>query len=163
LTDDFLTPPSEMYVRNHNLVPSFDEDFELEFQLEIISFGEAQKQFSLEEIKKMKKHQVTTSIACAGNRRSHTRKVYSSVKGINWGVGAIGNNTYEGVLLTDLLAASGISQDDVKLMKGKHLVATGLDQDFQGEPFSASIPMERVMDPSNEVLVAWNMNGQPLT
>lgn len=28
LVDDFLTPPNELYVRNHNLVPEFDEDFE---------------------------------------------------------------------------------------------------------------------------------------
>lgn len=103
-----------------------------------------------------------TQIACAGNRRAHTRKVYNSVKGINWDVGAIGNNSYEGVLLLDLLLASGFTEDDIILMKNKHLVATGLDKDFQGEPFSSSIPMERVLDPANEVLLAWNMNGEPL-
>jgi len=28
-----LTPSDEVYVRNHYLVPSFDEDFEEEFEL----------------------------------------------------------------------------------------------------------------------------------
>ena len=59
---------------------------------------------------------MVTQIACAGNRRSHTRKVYSSVKGINWNVGAIGNNEYEGVLLLDLLKDSGFSADDLMKM-----------------------------------------------
>jgi hypothetical protein len=75
----------------------------------------------------MKKHSVTTSMACAGNRRAHTRKVYDTVKGLNWEVGAIGNNSYEGVLLLDLLIASGFTENDITLMKNKHLVATGLD------------------------------------
>jgi hypothetical protein len=39
MTDDFLTPANELYVRNHNLVPSFDEDFEEEFELELIFTG----------------------------------------------------------------------------------------------------------------------------
>lgn len=54
-------------------------------------------------------------MACAGNRRSHTRKVYKSVKGVNWDVGAIGNNQYTGVLLRDLLFDSGlITEQDIK-------------------------------------------------
>lgn len=35
LVEDFLTPPDELYVRNHNLVPEFDEDFEEEFELNL--------------------------------------------------------------------------------------------------------------------------------
>lgn len=126
MTDDFLTPPNEMYIRNHNLVPTFDDDFEEEFELEIVMSGMS-KSFTLKDLKELKQHTVTTQIACAGNRRSHTRKAYKSVKGINWNIGAIGNNTYEGVLLIDLLRASGFSDDDITLLKDKHLVATGLD------------------------------------
>jgi len=43
MTDDFLTPPKEMYIRNHNLVPTFDEDFEEEFELEISMSGTTKK------------------------------------------------------------------------------------------------------------------------
>jgi hypothetical protein len=59
MTDDFLTPPTELYVRNHNLVPNFDNDFEDEFELEIILPGMG-KSFSLQEIKALDKHTVTT-------------------------------------------------------------------------------------------------------
>jgi len=54
-----------------------------------------------------------TYIACAGNRRKHTRKVFSTVKGVNWNIGAIGNNKYKGVLVRDLLLASGYTEKEL--------------------------------------------------
>lgn len=106
-----------------------------------------------------------TYIACAGNRRKHTRKVFSTVKGVNWDLGAIGNNLYRGVLVRDLLLESGYTEQELASddMKSKHLVATGMDQDFQGEPFKVSIPLERALDPKNKVILAWEMDGKPLT
>jgi len=41
-------------------------------------------------------------------------------------------------------------------------VATGLDRDFQGVPFSCSIPIERALDPTNEVILAWDLNDKTL-
>ena len=58
-----------MYVRNHNSVPEFDDDFEEEFELEIGMSKDEFKNFSLNQIRNMKSIEVTTSIACAGNRR----------------------------------------------------------------------------------------------
>jgi sulfite oxidase len=56
LVDHFLTPPSELYVRNHNLVPTYDEDFEQEFQLQLelnskILDGRKLKSYTLQELK----------------------------------------------------------------------------------------------------------------
>ena len=53
LVDDFLTPPNEVYVRNHNLVPEFDEEFENDFELEIL-FNSGEKAFTLPDLKQMK-------------------------------------------------------------------------------------------------------------
>jgi hypothetical protein len=53
MTDDFLTPPNEMYIRNHNLVPTFDDDFEEEFELEIVMSGMS-KSFTLKDLKELK-------------------------------------------------------------------------------------------------------------
>mmetsp|Transcript_10106 Transcript_10106/g.17065 ORF Transcript_10106/g.17065 Transcript_10106/m.17065 type:complete len:183 (-) Transcript_10106:1018-1566(-) len=73
LTDHFLTPSTEMYVRNHNKVPEFDEDFESEFELELDFkltssnqkfkdlFGERElKPLTLDQLKKMPQHSVVT-------------------------------------------------------------------------------------------------------
>ena len=104
-----------------------------------------------------------TQIACAGNRRSHTRKVYPTVKGVAWDLGAIGNNKYKGVLIRDVLLASGFSETDLSQMGHLHLIATGMDKDFQGEPFKVSIPLERALDPDNKVILAYEMDGKPLS
>ena len=176
LQDHFLTPSDEMYLRNHNLVPLFDEDFEKDFRLEIgvikslaskdSAFSNRQMAaFDLQTIREqMQHHTVITQITCAGNRRSHTRKVYPDVKGINWDIGAIGNAKYRGVFVRDLLLKAGFTSDelDSDMFKGKHLIATGLDADFQGVPFKISVPMERVLDPTNEVILAFEMNDQTL-
>jgi sulfite oxidase len=77
----------------------------------------------------LKSQKVTSAMACAGNRRKHTKKMYE-VKGLDWDVGAIGNTTYRGVLIRDLLLNSGFSEEDLQNLKGKHLIATGIDCDF---------------------------------
>lgn len=64
LVDHFLTPGKEAYVRNHNLVPQFDDDFEQEFTFEIGITSTLKhidprwanrqfKQYSLQDIKNM--------------------------------------------------------------------------------------------------------------
>lgn len=50
MVDDFLTPANEVYVRNHNLVPEFDEEFENEFELEMI-FNSGEKALTLFDLK----------------------------------------------------------------------------------------------------------------
>lgn len=123
------------------------------------------KEYSLDEIKNMPNpHTVVTTIACAGNRRRHTKVHYPDVKGLNWDVGAVSNAKYRGVLVRDLLLASGFTQEELDgdMLKNKHLVATGMDTDFQGVPYSISIPLERALDPKNEVILAYEMNNEPI-
>lgn len=154
-----------MFIRNHNLVPTFDEDFESDFRLELNvlskELGERNlKHYSIQDLKNFPQHhQVISAMACAGNRRKHTRKHFPDVKGINWDVGAVANNQYKGIPIRDLLIDSGIGEAEFGLLKGKHLVATGMDADFQGVPFSISIPIEHALDPKNEVILAYEMNG----
>lgn len=73
--------------------------------------------------------------------------MYPTVKGVNWDLGAIGNNKYKGVLIRDILLESGFSETDLNTMGHLHLIATGMDKDFQGEPFKVSIPLDRALDP----------------
>lgn len=75
----------------------------------------------------MPSHEVVTSMACAGNRRLHSLKLYPDIKGLKWDVGAISNSSWRGVLVRDLLINSGLTEQELEGLKGKHLVATGLD------------------------------------
>jgi hypothetical protein len=58
--------------------------------------------------------------------------------------------------LIDLLKEMGF---DLKHIKDKHLIAESMDNDAVGNCFQVSIPMSRVLDPSNEVIIAYEMNG----
>ena len=48
---------------------------------------------------------------------------------------------------------------DLEHIKDKHLIAESMDNDAVGNCFQVSIPMSRVLDPSNEVIIAYEMNG----
>ena len=53
LSDHYITPHDQMYVRNHNSIPEFDEDFEDEFELEVGKSKGQFRNFSLDKIRKM--------------------------------------------------------------------------------------------------------------
>ena len=56
---------------------------------------------------------------CAGNRRNEMSRV-SAVKGVGWDAGALGNATWGGARLCDVLAAAGV-------------VVGGLHVEFEGQ------------------------------
>ncbi len=79
--------------------------------------------FSVPELKKrFKVHTISAAVQCAGNRRSNMASV-KSVRGLSWGSSAISNATWTGVKLADVLAASGIKEEDVEhvIFQGKIL------------------------------------------
>jgi len=51
---------------------------------------------------------------------------------------------FTGVLLSDLLQELGFKPEN---LKGKHLIAEGIDNDVAGNCFQVSIPLERAIDP----------------
>jgi len=147
LTDEHpITPHTEAFIRNHNRTPEFDESFEEDFELELEMkinnkalpeffelFEDFElKSYTLEDLKQLKAHSVMAQISCAGNRRSHTRKDFPNVKGINWDIGAVMNNKYKGVLLRDLLLDAGFTKRDFKNPEFQklNLIAHGMDTDF---------------------------------
>ena len=53
-----------------------------------------------------KKYTITTTVMCAGNRRSEMKAV-KEVRGLNWEGGALGTATFGGVRLRDVLRHAG--------------------------------------------------------
>ena len=43
--------------------------------------------------------------------------------------------------------------------KDLHLVSVGYDADFQGKHYEVSVPIENALDPKNEMILAYSMNG----
>ena len=72
--------------------------------------------------------------------------------------GAIGNAAWSGTPLREVLLAAGVEPE------ARHAAFTGLDEiemEDQGFWFGGCIPIEKAMGP--EVVLAYEMNGEPLT
>ncbi|XP_014478462.1 PREDICTED: probable sulfite oxidase, mitochondrial isoform X2 [Dinoponera quadriceps] len=148
LVESFHTP------KNHLPVPEVDlKDYTLELTIE----GETKETINFDELKRYKKHTITAAVMCGGNRRSEMAKV-KKLRGLSWDVGAVGNATWTGARLCDVLKDLGINEDMFS-----HVQFEGHDLDPSGTPYGASIPISKAMDPRGDVILAYEMNGQPLS
>ncbi|KAG1683382.1 putative sulfite oxidase, mitochondrial [Nymphon striatum] len=158
LADNFITPNDLFYVRNHLPVPNISEK---EFELEIKGLGNKEISLKLDDLKKnFEKTSVIATIQCAGNRRSNMSKV-KNVKGLSWGSAAIGTAKWSGVRLRDVLKTYGI--DESNLGNIKHVHFEGLDTDVANVPYAASIPIYKAIDPRGDVILAYEMNDEPIS
>ncbi len=97
---------------------------------------------------------ITAVCQCSGNSRG---RFSPRVLGGQWGDGAMGNAEWVGVRLRDVLQAAGVRQGAVDV------TFNGLDAPaFPSVPdFVKSLPVAQAME-WPEVLIAYQMNGQPL-
>jgi len=163
LVPTFETPAEVFFVRNHLPVPEVDLS-EYKFSICIGTDGDPDGQevvaeYTLDDLKrKFKPHTIDCVIQCSGNRRSDLKKI-REIKGLDWSVGAVGNASWTGVRLVDLLESLKLRQTE----SIKHVQLQGLDCDMSGQSYGASISADVAFDPKREVLLAYEMNGQPLT
>lgn len=160
LPESFLTPTKHFYIRNHGNIPSLEEQ---SFRLKIDGLVEATQEFTLAELReKFPKVETVATMTCAGNRRRE-HNAFQKVSGVQWDAGAIGNATWEGVRLSDVLKS-------LRLKEGAaHVWFEGADEIALPDGktnFGASIPIEKAMgdDAANPgAMLAWGMNGEALT
>ncbi|XP_051857757.1 sulfite oxidase, mitochondrial [Antechinus flavipes] len=155
LGESYITPNPLFFTRNHLPVPTLDPTT-YHLQVEGPPGGQTLN-LSLDDLRRFPKHQVTVTLQCAGNRRSEMAQI-KSVKGLNWGAGAISTAQWGGARLRDVLIQAGHSPYGPEA----HVCFEGLDFDPTGTAYGASIPLARAMDPESDVLLAYEMNGQPL-
>ena len=144
-----ITPQAIFYIRNHGDVPPLGPDH-------AITIGDrAWNHAALERIFPVRT--VTATLQCAGNRRADLQGV-ARTSGDPWGIGAIGNATWTGVSLIDVLHEQGIADD------GRFVCFVAADDMAAGDEvvrYGVSISMEKARDP--DVLLAWAMNGELLS
>lgn len=158
LDNEFITPNNLFFVRNHLPVPQVDPD---KFVLEVEVPNGKPLRFTLDDLKtKFKQYTVTATIQCAGNRRLELAKI-KPVKGLSWTGGAIGNATWTGVRLRDVLLHAGLKDGEEYDIQHVHL--EGLDNNhLTGERYGASIPIEKAMDIRGDCILAFEMNGEEI-
>ena len=156
LTDHFYTPNELFMVRNHLPVPKLDAN---NYKLKISVQGEEPIELTMEDLRtKFRRYTIAAAIQCAGNRRDGMnthRKIYGAGSGFT----AISNATWTGVRLCDVLSYVGLKEEQTA---AAHVEFLGWDTDISGEPYGASIPLEKATDPRGDVLLAFEMNGQEL-
>ena len=150
LGDAWLTPNALFYVRNHHPVPTIDAEA---FTLSVRGRGiSAPQEYSLARLRTMPRASVAATIQCGGNRRGQLNEV-EKTSGNAWGVGAISNARWTGVWLRDLLTDAGL---DAASRAVHHVHFEGVDGT------TASIPSAKALSEGGDVLIAWEMNGEPL-
>lgn len=156
LAEDFITPTARFFVRNHAPAPEITE---ASYRLRLGGMVDKPLELSLDELKQnFERVTLTVALQCAGNRRQELIAHAPIDDQLEWGVEAIGNATWSGARLTDVLAAAGVDPS------AGHVAFVGLDQITEhGAPFpyGSSIPLEKALQ--SEVLLAYEMNGAPLT
>jgi sulfite oxidase len=164
LTETFLTSNALFYTRNHMWVPAVEDAHLDQHTLTVELPSGDTRSYTLQDLKtRFTTHRVTAVLQCSGNRRSDMTRHAAKTNGLQWGVGAIGNAEWQGVRLADVLADAGLvvggpNADDHSLPDpgNYHVQLTGL------EAYGASIPLYTALDPRNDVILAFAMNGQPL-
>ncbi|MEV7520089.1 sulfite oxidase [Streptomyces sp. NPDC091371] len=153
-----LTPVDRFFVRNHTSTPRIDT---AAWRLEVWGDGLAGGPvgFSYEQVRALRPVERTLFIECAGNGRSfYATQQGQAVTGTPWTLGAIGVARWRGARLSDVLRLAGVSPGAVDVLPrglDDEVVANGVNLGRVRRP----LPLEKALD---DVLLAYEMNGQPL-
>jgi sulfite oxidase len=150
-----LTPLDAFYARNHGPIPQLDPDA---WRLRVDGLVDQPLTFSLTELRRrFAEHTLVVTLQCAGNRRSELAAVRPIPGQDPWRSGAISTARWTGAPLADVLAAAGPRPDAAHVA----FAAPDVSQLAKPpQPFGASIPAAKAM--TGDVLLAWEMNGEPL-
>ena len=154
--DGFITPNESFYVRCHFPIADISAG---EWRMKIEGEVEAPFELNYDELRKMESRTITATLECAGNNRIFLPQ---KVKGVQWGLGAVGNASWTGVPLAALLERARPKAGAIEII---------LDGADEGEvdktptpsgkiSFCRSLPMEKARA---DVLLAFEMNGEPLS
>jgi DMSO/TMAO reductase YedYZ molybdopterin-dependent catalytic subunit len=143
--DSFYTSNDDFYVVQHYGQPEVDVTG---YKLRLTGLVDNPLEFTLDELKGMKKFEIDAGFECGGNRQDFYH-------------GLIGNAKWGGVRLRDLLDKAGVQDAGIEVVfyaadKGaENIRNTDVEQ-----AFARSMHIDDAM--RDEVMLAWEMNGEPL-
>jgi DMSO/TMAO reductase YedYZ molybdopterin-dependent catalytic subunit len=152
----FITPNESFYVRCHFPIPEISA---AEWRLKVEGEVESPFELSYEELPGMESRTIAATLECAGNNRIFLEP---KVKGVQWGLGAVGNASWTGVPLSALLDRANVKSGAVEV------ILEGADEgevDKSPTPagkisFCRSLPLSKAR---SDVLLAYEMNGEKLS
>jgi sulfite oxidase len=104
------------------------------------------------------KYTIEATMICAGNRRTEMDN-HQKVSGVGWGAAALSTGVWAGAKLSDVL-------HECKVLTGKDYHVEFKSIDFSEESndvYGCSIPLNKALNPAEDVLLAYELNGETLT
>jgi sulfite oxidase len=150
LFDRLITPTPVFFVRSHFGAPALNPWR----RLRVSGMVERPLDLGVTELRRFKEVTLTAVLQCAGNGRALQAP---RAPGVQWVHGAMGQATFTGVRLADVLKEAGVASGAAHV----HLSGADLPPKPAVPAFLRSIPLARALDPTT--LVAYRMNGDPLT
>jgi sulfite oxidase len=155
LAREAITPFERFYVRGHGAIPELPADASVRVE----GLVEEPLELSHEQLRdgRFAQVEVTATLQCAGNRRVELAAVHEIPGEAIWRSGATGTAVWRGVRLADVIAAARPRRE------ARHVAFVGAERAEEAKPpqhFGGSVPLEKALRP--EVLLAWEMNGEPL-
>jgi len=154
--DGFITPNESFYVRCHFPIPEISTD---NWSLKIEGEVEAPCELSYDDLRAMPSQTIAATLECAGNNRIFLEP---KAKGVQWGLGAVGNASWTGVLLSNVLDCAKVRAGAIEV------ILDGADEgnvDKTPTPagkisYCRSLPLNKARA---DVLLAYEMNGEKLS
>jgi DMSO/TMAO reductase YedYZ molybdopterin-dependent catalytic subunit len=154
-----LTPVALHYVRSNFALPTHDGT------LQVGGAVQNPLTLTLDDLRSMPAHERAVTLECAGNGRLATRPLPI---GEPWGDHAVSTASWTGALLHDVLEQCSPASDGVDVRfagadhGAYHLEPVLPDTDRDDLTFERSLPLFLAADPTAEILIAYEMNGEPL-
>eukprot|EP01084_Bolivina_argentea_P237520 399163_1 len=175
LTDSFFTPNELFYTRNHFPVPNLNEtNYKLDIHIntgcdanfiEMCDYWNdinCDKSFNLSDIKnKFENIEIVCALQCCGNRGEEILQRFGSERKCCKS-GFISNAKWKGVRIKDVLLYCGYNPTNERYKEYKFLTLYGYDSDLTTMHYAISIPINYVMNESNDCLLVFEMNGKTL-
>ncbi|KAI0675969.1 hypothetical protein C8Q78DRAFT_360877 [Trametes maxima] len=156
-----ITPTKLHFVRNHAAVPQLHwETHTVHVYSDPADLVSKPKEWTMDELTSgdFKIIEIPVTLGCDGNRRREVNMVKRTV-GFNWTASGVSTAVWRGVPVRDVLLACGLrdTPDD----EIWYLNFEGADEPSSGR-YATSIPLTHAMDPTNDVILAFGMNGRVL-
>jgi DMSO/TMAO reductase YedYZ molybdopterin-dependent catalytic subunit len=154
-----VTPTELHYVRSNFPVPEHDG------RLEVGGAVEDSLALTLDDLRSMRSIERVVTLECAGNGRLAMRPLPA---GEPWGDYAVSTASWKGALLHEVLERAKPLGDGVEVLfacadHGSYILNPVLkDVDASDLSFERSLTLVHAADPSAEILIAYEMNGEPL-
>ena len=153
---EFITPNGLFYVRCHFPIP---EIAAMDWRLSVEGAVDAPFEIGYDELRAMEARTIAATLECAGNNRIYLEP---KAKGVQWGLGAVGNASWTGVPLAALLERAKTKPSAIEV------ILDGADEgEVEKTPtpagkisFCRSLPLAKA---KADVLLAYEMNGEKLS